>query len=176
MDAAPVPAAATNSLPPAPASGAATDPAPSSGGQPSPGGSSFRAPALQLRASSGGLARAVVQTAHGYVGVPYRRGGIDQRGIDCSGLVCAVFSAVRIELPRTCVEQAEMGRRVPLREIRPGDLLFFGHKDGRVTHVGIYAGEGAFIHASGSEGRVRVDDLGSSYFAARLTGARRVLP
>ena len=117
----------------------------------------------------------IVAAAQAYIGVPYRRGGRDQRGIDCSGLVQAVYSRERIALPRTCEAQARVGAPIPVAQAQPGDLLFFADGPADVSHVGIYAGSGAFIHASTGAGRVRVDALDDRYFAVRLRQARRVL-
>jgi cell wall-associated NlpC family hydrolase len=111
-----------------------------------------------------------------YLGAPYRRGGRDPRGLDCSGLVQLVFAQESIPLPRTCQAQARVGQPVPVSDAQPGDLLFFAEGRSTVTHVGIYAGRGEFIHASTGAGHVRIDELDDRYFSVRLREARRVIP
>lgn len=109
-----------------------------------------------LSASVGALRDSLVSRARESIGVKYLLGGTDPlRGLDCSALIKHVLSAFDISLPRTAQEQARMGRSIPKdrTQMRPGDLLTFGTSK-RVTHIGMYVGEGRFIHASTSKKRV----------------------
>lgn len=122
----------------------------------------------------------IVEVARRYTGTPYRTGGMDRKGMDCSGYVCTVFrEAASLALPRTADEQATVGKAVPLSALRPGDLVFFrepGHR--RITHVGIvsrlHQGQVYFLHASSSKG-VTEDTLSLPYWQKRVVMARRVL-
>lgn len=106
-------------------------------------------------------------------GVRYRSGGEDFNGVDCSGLVRAIFrDAFQIELPRTSEEQSRMGEAVPRGQIRPGDLVYFVDR-GR-DHVGVVVNDGQFLHASSKKG-VIVSKL-DGYWQKRLLRVRRVLP
>lgn len=118
----------------------------------------------------------LVALARLQVGRRYRLGGTSPiGGFDCSGLVRYVAAALRISLPRTAAEQARAGARVApdTVELRPGDLLTFGH--GRISHVGIYVGEGRMIHASSRAGRVIETKVHRRWATLPLQGARRVV-
>ncbi|QDH71736.1 NlpC/P60 family protein [Lysobacter alkalisoli] len=120
--------------------------------------------------------RTVLQKALALLGTPYRWGGTSpERGFDCSGLVKYVFShALGIELPRVSRDQARNGQAVKNRkEMAAGDLVFFGRR-GRVDHVGIYLGEGRFVHAPSRGKSVSVSRLDSGYWSNRFMQARRV--
>jgi len=112
-----------------------------------------------------------------YIGVPYRWGGTSPiTGMDCSGLVQLVFrNAVGIDLPRTALEQSGQGSRVGLRELKPGDLVFFNTMGSNISHVGIYVGNGKFLHAPATGKLVRIDKLYSKFWATRYITARRVI-
>jgi cell wall-associated NlpC family hydrolase len=116
----------------------------------------------------------VVEVAEQYLGTPYRSGGTTSNGVDCSGLTVAVYREVGVKLPRNSDEQARVGEPVSRDHLAPGDLIFFG-SSGNVSHVGIYKGDGEFIHASTSARQVRFDRLDSKYFANRYVTARRVM-
>lgn len=113
-------------------------------------------------------------TALGLMGSPYRYGGTDPiSGFDCSGLVNYVFlQATGARLPRTSSHQAGAARRVSRRDLRAGDLVFFNTLGRPNSHVGIYIGDGRFINAPSSGGRVRIDTLDNPYFAKRFDAAR----
>jgi cell wall-associated NlpC family hydrolase len=119
---------------------------------------------------------AIAQLALGFRGVPYRLGGADPDGFDCSGLVHYVFAQYGIGVPRIVEEQYEVGAKVRPRDLEPGDLIFFNTKTrGRgVSHVAIALGNHSFVHAPNSTGVVRVETLDSSYWGARYVGARRI--
>lgn len=123
----------------------------------------------------------VVQIARTYTGTPYRSGGNDKQGIDCSGLICQVYSEMGVKVPRISWQQSEFGQEIgKIEEIRPGDWLFFvpeAGKEGYVSHAGIVTDvrgqdEIIFIHASTSRG-VREDNLFSTYFKGRFVKAMR---
>lgn len=118
--------------------------------------------------------RDVVRTAFTYRGTRYRYGGSSRGGFDCSGFTRYVYSQKGISLPHRAAEQFRHGKPVSKSELKPGDLVFFQTTRRGISHVGIYAGNGKFIHASSAKGRVRVDSLTSGYYAARYRGARRV--
>ena len=122
-------------------------------------------------------ANTVLMRAIGLVGTPYRYGGnTPESGFDCSGLVTYVYREVLdIRLPRSSQELAAIqGAPIPLQRLATGDLVFFGSR-GSVSHVGIYIGEGRFVHAPSSGGTVRMDWLDGSYWRDHYTGAKRVL-
>lgn len=116
---------------------------------------------------------ALVGTALDLRGTPYRNGGSDPAGFDCSGFVWYVFAQHGIALPRTVTELFVSGRSVPTDAIAPGDLVFFDVAGG-TSHVGLAIGGDAFVHAPSSRGEVRVEHFSSSYWAPRFVGARRV--
>jgi len=111
-------------------------------------------------------------------GVPYRNGGSDPSGFDCSGFVWYVFDQNGVRLPRTVSEQFRAGSEVDARDLRAGDLVFFDTISTGVrhvaTHVGIVIGGDEFVHAPSSTGDVRVERMASTYWAPRFVGARRI--
>ncbi len=112
------------------------------------------------------------------VGVNYRRGGTDpDAGLDCSGFVQLVFrDALNVMLPRTSREMSQVGEIVSRdQELRPGDLVFFNTMRRTFSHVGIYLGEGRFLHSPRPGSEVRVEDMRQSYWLQRYNGARRLL-
>ena len=116
---------------------------------------------------------AVVGTALALRGTPYRNGGADLDGFDCSGFVWYVFARHGASMPRTVAEQYEVGGKVQLEDVQPGDLVFFRTAGRGASHVGIALGDGAFVHAPSSTGVVRVERLSASYWSERFIGARR---
>lgn len=122
-------------------------------------------------------ANAVLMRAISLVGTPYRYGGnTPQGGFDCSGLVNYVYrDMLDLRLPRTSSELAKVqGPKVAPERLAAADLVFFGSR-GNVSHVGIYVGEGRFVHAPSSGGTVRLDRLDGPYWREHYSGARRVL-
>jgi len=117
----------------------------------------------------------VVVHALGLVDVPYRYGGRTPAGFDCSGFVGYVFSeSVGLNLPRRAEDISRLGQTRDERDLTPGDLVFFNTLGRRFSHVGIYIGDGLFVHAPARRGRVRVERLGDPYWTKRYNGARRV--
>ena len=118
----------------------------------------------------------MVERALSWLGVKYRFGGQDEkRGFDCAGLVRRVFSTA-VELPRTAAQQYKEGCIVERDELQPGDLVFFKNTYKRgISHVGIYIGNGEFVHAASRRSSVRIDRLDSPYFDKRFAGGRRVV-
>lgn len=130
----------------------------------------------QARSDVGEKASDLVMNAMGFLGVPYRYGGSSaESGFDCSGLVRTVFEqSVGKVLPRRANEQAQATEKIDRSELKPGDLVFFDTMRRAFSHVGIYVGEGKFIHAPRSGGAVRVEDMRQAYWQTRFNGARRV--
>jgi cell wall-associated NlpC family hydrolase len=112
------------------------------------------------------------------VGVRYHYGGNSpDTGFDCSGLVAHVFDrAWGIALPRSTEEQRHVGRAVKRADLQPGDLVFYNTRNRPFSHVGIYLGDGNFVHAPRPGQRVRVESVNSPYWRARFNGARRLDP
>ena len=122
----------------------------------------------------GALQRRLIVASQDWLGTPYSWGGTSSSGVDCSGFVRSVFQKAGISLPRTSSEQAEIGRKIPVSEVEPGDLLFFNTTGEGVSHVGMSIGGPHFVHASSSRG-VIVSSLEESYYRERFLFARRHL-
>src|SRR5215510_14296917 len=120
------------------------------------------------------LSYEITGTALGLRGAPYRDGGSDPAGFDCSGFVRYVFEQSGVRVPRTVGEQYRAGRQVT-GAIEPGDLVFFTTVAPGATHVGISLGGDEFVHAPSGAGKVRVERMSASYWSTRFVGARRVL-
>lgn len=118
---------------------------------------------------------AVVAEARRWLGTPYVYGGNSREGVDCSGFIMQVFARFDILLPRRSEDQFAEGQKIPRARMRPGDLVFFSASKRRgITHVGIYLGDQAFIHASTSKG-VIISRLTDEYYARRFAGAVTLL-
>lgn len=117
----------------------------------------------------------IVLDALGQVGRPYRYGGTTPEGFDCSGLVQYVFAQSGIRIPRTTLEQHEIGDEIDEDDIEPGDLLFYRFGRGRIDHVAIYLGEGQAIHAPASGRAVIVAAVGLPYWHKHFVEATRIL-
>jgi cell wall-associated NlpC family hydrolase len=114
------------------------------------------------------------RTAERFVGIPYRWGGdnvVD--GMDCSGFVRAVYNLCGLSIPRTSSGQFKAGDQVAKSDLKDGDLVFFGSSSDNINHVGIYVGEGKFVHAPRRGEEIRVTAVNDSYFERRFVGARR---
>ncbi len=115
--------------------------------------------------------------AMGFIGVPYKWGGNSPEtgGLDCSGFVKAVYEQIagRV-LPRRSDQQAAATQPIDTTELQPGDLVFFDTMKRAFSHVGIYVGEGRFVHAPRTGAEIRMEDMRGRYWAQRFDGARRV--
>ena len=125
------------------------------------------------------LTMKILESAYSYLGTPYRYGGTTPDGFDCSGFVRHVFSENGISLGRSSRDQALEGKAVPLSALKPGDLLFFNmhhRKHSWIDHVGLYVGNGQFIHAASRHSReIKIEDLEGNRYLPRIVEARRVL-
>ncbi|MFT3815102.1 MAG: C40 family peptidase [Acidovorax sp.] len=132
----------------------------------------------EMRSNVAGRTSDLVVTAMGFLGVPYRRGGNSaESGFDCSGFVRAMYEkSVGLILPRNASQQAHASEAIDKKDLQPGDLVFFNTMRRAFSHVGIYAGDGKFIHAPRTGAEVRVEDMNTSYWQRRFDGARRVTP
>ena len=127
-------------------------------------------------AASSGKGSQIAQYALQYVGCPYVYGGSSPSGFDCSGFTTYVMKHFGYSINRTASSQMDNGTSVSKSELQPGDLVFFnsGNSSKRATHVGIYTGNGQFVHASTSTTGVIISDLNSSYYSSTYVGARRL--
>jgi len=133
-------------------------------------------PLQSARNAFGGKASELVMQAMGFLGVPYKKGGTsEEKGFDCSGFVRYMYEkSVGLVLPRRAEEQAKVTEEISRSELKPGDLVFFNTLKRTFSHVGIYVGDGKFIHAPRPGKAVRVDDMREAYWQQRFNGARRV--
>lgn len=130
----------------------------------------------QMRQSVSSRASDLVVNAMGFLGVPYKRGGNSaESGFDCSGFVKAMYEqTVGLVLPRKAEQQAAATEKIDKRDLAPGDLVFFNTMRRAFSHVGIYIGDGKFIHSPKPGAEVRVESMAESYWTRRFDGARRV--
>ena len=119
----------------------------------------------------------LVVNAMGFLGVPYKWGGTDANtGFDCSGFVVSVYQqSIGLLLPRKAEQQAAATQKIDQTDLQPGDLVFFNTMRRAFSHVGIYVGNGKFIHAPRAGAEVRVESMSGSYWQNRFNGARRVI-
>ena len=122
----------------------------------------------------------VIGNARTYIGTPYKWGGNDKKGIDCSGLLVRSFESVGMKLPRTTSQQIDLGKKVSLKKSKEGDLVFFafGKSKRKVTHVGLVSNRKnnsdiKFIHASSSKGVIETQ-LIRDYYLNRIRKIKRV--
>ncbi|WP_438434015.1 C40 family peptidase [Gorillibacterium sp. sgz500922] len=108
------------------------------------------------------------------IGIDYDYGGTTTKGFDCSGFTQYVFKAFDISLDRSSRDQAGQGKAVDKDDLRAGDLVFFNTSGNGISHVGIYLGDGVFVHASTNNGVIK-NKLNESYYAKRYVTARRIL-
>lgn len=127
-----------------------------------------------LRRDKSDMGIIAARTAERFVGIPYRWGGdtvVD--GMDCSGFVRAVYNLCGVSIPRTSREQYRVGDVVGRDELKDGDLVFFGLSADEITHVGIFVGNGRFVHAPRRGDDIKVTGLDDAYFMKRFVGAKR---
>ena len=119
----------------------------------------------------------IVQTATAHLDAPAQQSGDAPTGFDCTGFVFDVYQqAAGITLPRKSHDQVQIGQAISPIDVRPGDLIYFTVPKSRSFHVGLYVGEGRFIHAPSTTTAVRIDSLGDASWRARFLGARQILP
>ena len=130
----------------------------------------------QVRQSVSNKASELVVNAMGFLGVPYRRGGNTvETGFDCSGFVRAIYEqSIGLILPRRAEQQAAATQNIDKNDLQPGDLVFFNTMRRAFSHVGIYVGDGKFIHSPKPGAEVRVESMTLAYWKGRFDGARRV--
>jgi cell wall-associated NlpC family hydrolase len=133
-------------------------------------------PPLAVPEASPTLVRVVMAEAQALLGRPYRLGGADPSGFDCSGFVSYVYGRAGVGLPRTVSSLSTTGVGLPPGRAAAGDLLFFRTSSAGPSHVAIALGDGRFVHAPSSRGVVRIERLDAAYWARRYLWARRVLP
>jgi cell wall-associated NlpC family hydrolase len=137
--------------------------------EPAPPAAPASPPAPRTNAAS------IVKDALALRGAPYRNGGSDPKGFDCSGFVQYVFGMHGVKLPRGTREQLEHGIEVRLAAIAPGDLIFFSTTaSNEASHVGVAVGGDEFVHAPSSRGVVRVEKFSAPYWSRRIVGVRRL--
>jgi hypothetical protein len=134
-------------------------------------------PVYKRSLSGEDLREKLVATAESFIGVEYTWGGTSRpEGVDCSGLVRAVYQLNGLNLPRTMTDQYQAGTAVSRDRLQKGDLVFFSVSPGQpISHVGIYIGENVFIHAPGKGKNVREESLDGRYFKERFSGAKAYL-
>ena len=123
----------------------------------------------------------VISSARAFIGTPYKYGGTSRSGMDCSGLLMNSFKAIEVSLPRSSEDQSKVGMEIKMKDLAPGDLVFFAtsNKKRKITHVGMVTevkskDEVKFIHASSSLGVVETN-IYADYYQKRFRGARRVI-
>ncbi len=131
-------------------------------------------PGSHVQLNNPGDAEQIVMFSYGLLGTGYRFGGRNpEAGLDCSGMVAYVVEQVSgVRLPHNAARIAAQTRVIPAETLQPGDLVFFNTQNRPYSHMGIYLGDGKFIHAPSSKGKVRVERMNNRYFAKRFDGAR----
>lgn len=131
-------------------------------------------PLIATRPGEKDMGSIVARTAERFVGIPYQWGGntvVD--GLDCSGFVRAVYNLCGVNIPRTSRDQFQTGNAVSLADLRDGDLVFFGASEHSINHVGIYVGNGRFVHAPRRGEDIKITSVSEPYFSKRFVGAKR---
>jgi cell wall-associated NlpC family hydrolase len=128
---------------------------------------------LAVKPSENQASRAA-DVALAMVGKPYRYGGSTPKGFDCSGLVNYSFAQAGLQVSRDTRTLRDQAVLIPVSALRRGDLVFFDQEGKKYSHVGIYLGDGVFVHAPSSGGKVRTDDLGADYWSRHFVEARRI--
>ena len=131
-------------------------------------------PVPRSSVASAAIASRAADNALEMVGKPYRYRGSTPTGFDCSGLVQYSYGKAGVKLPRDTQIQRREAQSVSKSNLRRGDLLFFDQEGKKYSHVGLYLGDGRFIHAPSTGGRVRVDGLNSAYWSKHFVEARRI--
>jgi cell wall-associated NlpC family hydrolase len=132
--------------------------------------------AVDRTQSSSSLVNNILGYASNYLGIPYKLGGNGPYSFDCSGFTKYVFNEFGYSIPRTAAQQANsLSTYVKKENLIPGDLVFFRSKNQYIGHVGIYVGNGDFIHASSPGDVVKYDSIYSSYYSKNYVTARRLL-
>ena len=126
-----------------------------------------------IPAGSNNKGSEIFNIAQGYLGIPYRYGGRDPSGFDCSGLVQYTHQNAGIKVPRTAAAQFNAVYPISRSELKPGDVIFFRVNRHKISHVGIYAGQGKFIHAPNSGKRVSYSSLNEPYWQRRVVKTGR---
>ncbi len=139
------------------------------------GGPAVKDGAAVKEETTSSKANKAVNTASSMLGKPYRYGGNNPKGFDCSGLVHYSYGRAGVKVPRSTDAQRKATQPVTLGSLQKGDLLFFNERGLRASHVAIYVGDGTFVHAPSSGKRVRVDRLVDPYWKKNFAGARRFL-
>jgi cell wall-associated NlpC family hydrolase len=164
------------------ATGAKPRPFPTPGERSAPSGATSPQPSAPLPGTPlppAGLPaseQTIIDTALGLRGTPYKNGGTDPDGFDCSGFTQYVFAKHGIVLPRETREQFEVGEKIKLQDVHVGDLVFFHTVAKGASHVGIALNDDEFVHAPSAAGVVRVEHLSSAYWSKRFIAARRLAP
>jgi len=136
----------------------------------------FRAGLPGDPATTANPGHAVLQAAQGRIGSPYEYGGAGPDAFDCSGLVTYAHRQIGVAVPRTAAQQFAAATPVKRGELRPGDVVFFRLESRNVSHVGIYAGDGRFVHAPQRGGNVRMASLDEEHFSRSFAGGGRLYP
>ncbi|GAB7026281.1 NlpC/P60 family protein [Geotalea toluenoxydans] len=122
----------------------------------------------------GDMGAIAARTAERFVGIPYRWGGdtvVD--GMDCSGFARAVYNLCGVNIPRSSREQFKVGDNISKADLKDGDLVFFGNSEAEINHVGIYIGDGRFVHAPRRGDDIKISGIEEAYFIKRFIGAKR---
>jgi cell wall-associated NlpC family hydrolase len=123
--------------------------------------------------SSNRIGDEIAVRAISLVGLPYRYGGADLDGFDCSGLVYFIYHDLGFDVPRTAADQQRAAVSVDRRKLKPGDLVFFRTRGSRVSHVGVYVGEDRFVHAPQTGKSIELRSLDDDYYGPRFVAAGR---